>query len=369
MLMLNHRIILMINSWVYRSPFFGFFVRHAGYIFSENSMEQNLEKIKQKIADGYSIVIFPEGTRSADGKINRFHKGAFYLAQELKLDITPILIYGAGYVLPKNDFLVKRGELSLKILPRINYDDTLWGDTYRERTKNISSYFKSEYSEFKNERETSQNLFPRIFRNYIYKGPIVEWYIRVKWKLENKNYEYYNELIGERKNITDIGCGYGYLSLYLHYKNENRKITAIDYDEEKIQIAANSFDKNENLHFVFSDILNFRIEKQDVIFLNDVLHYLSKENQEIVLEKCTAALNENGIIFIRDGITDLAQRHKATVLTEFFSAKIFRFNKKENEFDFISVEQIKKYAKKNNFSFEMKEQSKTTSNVLFVLRK
>jgi len=369
MIMLNHRIILLVKDWVYHSPLFGYPIRYAGYIYTESDSEENRKKIKQRIADGYSLMIFPEGTRSTDGEMQRFHKGAFYLSQELKLDITPILIYGASYVLPKNDYIVRKGQLNLKCLPRIKHDDASWGNTYKEKTKNVSAYFKSEYQKFKDERETPLNLWPRIFKNYLFKGPIVEWYIRIKFKLESRNFEFYNKQIGSRNNILDIGCGYGYLSLYLHYKNENRKITGIDYDEEKIQLAQNCYDKNENISFTFADAKTFPFKNQDVIFLNDVLHYLSKDNQQIVLDKCVNALNENGIIFIRDGITDLTEKHKATKLTEFMSTKIFKFNKKEGQFHFPAIDFVKSFAEKNKFSFEMKEHSQETSNVLFILRK
>ena len=143
----------------------------------------------------------------------------------------------------------------------------------------------------------------------------------------------------------------------------------MDYDEEKIKIADNCYDKNENVSFTFADVKTYSFEQQDVIFLNDILHYLSVENQQLVLEKCANALNSNGVIFIRDGVTDFAKRHKTTKLTEFLSTKIFNFNKKENEFCFPSVEFIRMFAEKNNLGFEMKEHSKNTSNVLFILRK
>lgn len=369
MIMLNRKIILLVKKWVYHSPLFGFPIRYAGYIYTENDSEENRKKINQRITEGYSLMIFPEGTRSSDGEMQRFHKGAFYLSQELKLDITPILIYGASYVLPKNDYMVRQGQLDLKCLPRIKHDDASWGNTYKERTKNVSGYFKSEYQKFKNERETPINLWPRIFKNYIFKGPVIEWYIRIKFKLESRNFEFYNQQIDSRNNILDIGCGYGYLSLYLHYKNENRKIIGIDYDEKKIQLAENCYDKNENVSFIFADARTFSFEKQDVIFLNDVLHYLPKDTQQAVLDKCADALNENGIIFIRDGITDLTEKHKTTKLTEFMSTKVFKFNKKEGEFHFPSIDFIKSFAEKNKFGFEMKEHSKETSNVLFILRK
>ncbi len=368
-IMLNKKIILMVNRWVYHSPLFGFFIRYAGYIFTETGAEENLELIKQRIADGYSILIFPEGTRSLTDKIQRFHKGAFYLSQELKLDITPVLIHGASYVLPKNDYIVKAGSLNLKILPRIKHDDPAWGATYKERCKNVTAHFRQQYQEFKNERENTAYLRKRVLNNYMFKGPVIEWYTRIKWKLENKNYETYNEIIGNRKKILDIGCGYGYLDFYLHYKNEAREIIGIDYDEEKVEIADNCFDKGENVKIIAGDPVNFDFGTQDVVFLNDVLHYLTAENQAIVLEKSYSALNENGVIFIRDGVTEQAEKHEKTKLTEYLSTKVFRFNKQENEFQFISIEMIRNFAKNRNLTFEVHEHSANTSNVLFILKK
>lgn len=56
------------------------------------------------------MIVFPEGTRSADGKIGRFHKGAFYLAGELGLDILPICLYGNGMISSKRQpIYIKHG--------------------------------------------------------------------------------------------------------------------------------------------------------------------------------------------------------------------------------------------------------------------
>ena len=76
-----------------------------------------------QVLNGYSVIIFPEGSRSEDGKIRRFHKGAFYLAEKLDLDILPIMIHGTDYTLSKQDKLLKDGQLTVKILPRIKPGD------------------------------------------------------------------------------------------------------------------------------------------------------------------------------------------------------------------------------------------------------
>ncbi len=368
LLMRDPKVIMMVKDWVYYSPLFGSLVRYVGFIPSERGVE-NLDLVKQRLAEGYSIMIFPEGTRSTDGTIARFHKGAFYLAKELNLDITPVLLKGVCQVLPKNIFYINKGWIDFKVLPRIKADDASWGETYQQRTKNISRYFKNEYRQFESDIQNADYLFKKIFDNYVYKGPILEWYLRVKWKLESKNYDYYDALIGDRKNILDLGCGYGYLSLFLHYRDETRNITGVDYDEEKIEIAQNCFDKKERLQFEQGNIKNYAIQNQDVVFLNDVLHYISKENQLNVLESVVNGLNEKGIIFIRDGITDFENRHEVTKRSEWFSTKLLGFNKVEEDFCFLSKSFIKSFAAKHNLKYEFKEQSSKTSNVLFVLQK
>ena len=368
LLLLNPKIIIMVKGWVYNSILFGPLVRYVGYIYVGDDPMEDLKTIQSRIDEGYSLAIFPEGSRSETDELKRMHKGAFFLAQELKLDITPILIHGASYVLPKSEYFVRRGGLNLKILPRIKYEDKQWGETFGRRTKSISVYFKEEYAVFKDEQENGENLFSRVFANYVFKGPVLEWYVRIKWKLEVKNFEHYNSLIKGKTKVLDVGCGYGYLSYLLHYKNPNYNVTGLDYDSEKIEIAKNGFDKSENLNFNCVDINTYTFTNYDAIILNDVLHYFSKEKQLNLLDKCAMSLNENGVILIRDGVTDFEEKHKKTQWTETISTQLFSFNKKEENFHFFSLSDIHTFASKHNLSVEMHEHSNSTSNVLFTLK-
>ena len=77
----------------------------------------------------------------------------------------------------------------------------------------------------------------------------------------------------------------GYLGYYLHYRDTQRKIIGIDYDDHKIKIAQNGYDKTDQLLFLHGDIRNLEIENADVVLFNDVLHYMSSAQQLQVLEK------------------------------------------------------------------------------------
>ena len=369
MIMMNPKVIIMVKKWVYNSPVFGLFIRYSGYLYVAEGAEYNLELMQDRVSEGYSIMIFPEGTRSVDGRIKRFHKGAFYLAQELKLDIQPIIINGANYVNPKNDFIIKSGTITLDFMERITPDNPIYQQRFGLFSKSVLSLMREQQKKTKLEVENAAYLSRRIQYNYLYKGPSMEWYVKVKLKFEQENFNFYDSLIQDRKRIYDIGCGLGYLSYFLHYRDEDREIIGADYDEDKIIFAQNGHDKTENLQFIAGDAREIEIENADVVLYNDVLHYMSYDQQMTVLKKTVDNLNDNGIILIRDGITDMSDRHGVTQKTEKYSTTIFGFNKTTEELSFFSSEDIFKFAKEQGMTCEMIEQSKKTSNVLFILRK
>jgi 1-acyl-sn-glycerol-3-phosphate acyltransferase len=367
-IMLHPKLILVTNRWVWNSPIFGSVVRLADYFPATDGAEDGLERLKETIDAGYSIVIFPEGTRSEDGVIKRFHKGAFYIAEAFKLPIQPLLIHGAADAIPKGSFYLNTGQLTLKFLPTIAPSDTQFGVSYSERTKNVSKYFRSEFALLKSEIEKPTYFSPKLVSNYIYKGPVLEWYMRVKISLE-KNYAPFHDLLPGKGTILDLGCGYGFLCYMLQFLAPEREIIGVDYDEEKIEVAQNGYAKTDRLTFHCADVTKFELGKYDGIIISDVLHYLPYEAQEQLVERSIDALNLGGILLIREGNADLKDRHKGTQLTEFFSVKVLRFNKSTNALNFLSGESIKKIAARKGLVAEIADDAKYTSNVIFVIRK
>ncbi|MCX6204768.1 MAG: 1-acyl-sn-glycerol-3-phosphate acyltransferase, partial [Bacteroidetes bacterium] len=368
LIMLHPKILMFTNTKKWNAPFFGSVIRMAEY-FPADQIDQHLEKLADRIKNGYSVVIFPEGTRSEYGDIGRFHKGAFYLAEKLNVDILPIVIHGTNYTLTKKDALLKNGTLNLKYLPRIRPNDYSFGNNYSERAKKIGNYFRQEFEYLKNEIEQISYFREKLIYNFIYKGPVIEWYMRVKTKLEN-NYQIFHELIPKESKILDIGCGYGFMSYMLHFASHKRIITGIDYDEEKIETANHCFSKSDDINFYHSNVLAFEFELYDTIILADILHYLQPNEQILVLNKCIENLNKSGILIIRDGNIEEKQKHKRTELTEFFSTKVFSFNKVHVEgLSFLSATTIREAASRNKMSFEEIHNSKITSNTIYVLKK
>ncbi len=92
-------------------PFVGFASKKAGHVFVDNSTiasrKATIEKAKEQIADGSSMVIFPEGARTVTGKMGRFKKGAYHIAYDMKLPIVPLTINGSYEVLVRNSLRLK----------------------------------------------------------------------------------------------------------------------------------------------------------------------------------------------------------------------------------------------------------------------
>lgn len=368
-LQLYPKIVVFTNNWVYNSPFYGWIVKKADYYNTSDGYEKCIPSLTELVKQGYSILIFPEGTRSVTGDILRFHKGAFLLAEQMHLDIVPLLIHGAGDTLTKGDFHFKDGELTVKLLERIKPTNILFGVTYQERTKAICKLMRKEYELLKEEKETVNYFRSRLIRNYIFKGPVLEWYCRIKTGLEN-NYQLFESLMPKTGKIVDVGCGYGFLPYMLMFKGRKREILGVDYDDEKIAIADNCVDKSSKLSFDVGDVTVYDFPQADGFIISDVLHYLKEDQQIQVIENCVSKLNKGGVLVIRDADKDIANRQKGTWYTEFMSTKVFGFNKtKSDGLHFVSGTLIKDtIAKFPYLSIEVLDNTKLTSNIIYIIR-
>jgi 1-acyl-sn-glycerol-3-phosphate acyltransferase len=79
------------------------------------------------LRDGLHIMMFPEGTRSPDGRLLPFKKGGFFLAAETGAPMVPVVIRGTAQMMPKGTLKVKRGEAVVEFLP------VVWPQDYATR--------------------------------------------------------------------------------------------------------------------------------------------------------------------------------------------------------------------------------------------
>ena len=250
-LLLSPKIIVLTNKWVWNTPLYGWIIRYADFLPVIDGIENNVDKLKELTTEGYSVLVFPEGTRSADCTILRFHQGAFYLAKELELDIVPVVTHGIGYMFPKKEFLLRKGDVTIRVEKRISPENK----TYRfnkstlETTKLMRQWYQQAYAEMVKKYETPAYFKEMIIYNYIYKGRKVEWKVRRSLRL-HRNFERQIAQLPEEGNYHIENCGYGEYALLAALVKKNLQITATDSDPEKVKLARNCNAIPKNLTYI-----------------------------------------------------------------------------------------------------------------------
>jgi len=104
---------------LFRIPLFGQAMHRVGYIPIDRSHGRqalkSLDEAARRIAAGSSVLIFPEGTRSADGRLSEFKTGAVLLAIKAGVPIVPLGFNGSYEVLGKGRILPRSGEITIRI--------------------------------------------------------------------------------------------------------------------------------------------------------------------------------------------------------------------------------------------------------------
>ena len=101
-----------------RFPFLGWHLRRTGHLLVDRRAPDRraiLESWKALVAHGLSLIVFPEGTRSVDGRVGRFRAGSFLLALEAGLTIVPISVSGSRHVMRKGRLMTCPGEVTLMV--------------------------------------------------------------------------------------------------------------------------------------------------------------------------------------------------------------------------------------------------------------
>lgn len=116
---LNHPFKWLMKKELEKIPLVGYACRRAGHVFVDDSsimgIKETIADAEHTIRDGMSVVIFPEGSRTFDGHLTPFKRGAFMLAAEFGLPVVPISIDGSFRAMPRTTYCVTPGTVTLRI--------------------------------------------------------------------------------------------------------------------------------------------------------------------------------------------------------------------------------------------------------------
>lgn len=116
---LNHNFRWMMKASLRKIPLVGYACAVSRQVYvdksSPSALRATMDRAERLLSNGMSIVVFPEGARTFNGKMRTFKRGAFALAQEFKLPVVPITIDGAFAVMPRTARLPRPGHIILTI--------------------------------------------------------------------------------------------------------------------------------------------------------------------------------------------------------------------------------------------------------------
>jgi 1-acyl-sn-glycerol-3-phosphate acyltransferase len=135
----------------FRIPCIGWNMRLNRYIElrrgDRDSVKLMMEACERTIGEGNSIMMFPEGTRSADGRLRAFKPGAFSLALSTRTPLLPIVLEGTGNALPKRGFVLRgRHPIRIRVLDEIPYE-RFATKSVEELTRDVRNLFAKELGE------------------------------------------------------------------------------------------------------------------------------------------------------------------------------------------------------------------------------
>ncbi len=111
------------KSSLFKIPFMGWAMTAAGYIpvtrTDRKKSYQAFIKTVEKVKEGCSIIIFPEGTRSEDGKLGEFKKGSNLIASRSNSPMVPVTIIGSGTIIKKGSAIINPGSVKIILSPPV----------------------------------------------------------------------------------------------------------------------------------------------------------------------------------------------------------------------------------------------------------
>ena len=121
-----HNFRIIYKKELEKIPIFGWGLAKSPYIGIKRQSGRDsmagIDEAVESIKTGESVVVFPEGTRSNDGKLGEFKRGAFLLASRSGKEIVPVTIIGSSKLLPNKKFLIGSGTIKVIISKPIEYN-------------------------------------------------------------------------------------------------------------------------------------------------------------------------------------------------------------------------------------------------------
>jgi len=318
-LALPAEMVMLVKGWVWKTPIVGQMLRDAGHLLmAQGDPEAFFARGAELLAQGVSVMVFPEATRSPDGRMHRFHKGAFELAVRTGCDVIPVLLSDTQACTPRKSFRIGDHRSVIRVLPRV----TPATFDYAQGARALSAHVKQKLLELVDQdwrlAQQGRSFWHNLRSLYNYRGAYVERY--VAWKLRlDPICRHVDDFVPQEGLVLDLGCGYGLMSNLLARRSLRRQVLGVDADERKIAVARATAAMSQNVTFELADLFQWQVPAADAVVLVDVLHYWELDGQRRLISRAAACLKEGGTMVFRDLCSPDTWRHRLVAWTERFA--------------------------------------------------
>jgi 1-acyl-sn-glycerol-3-phosphate acyltransferase len=359
-------ICMTVKKRVYDTPILGIACKCLGHVVIEpNQPAATLERCRQRLNAGLSLHFFPEGTRSTDGFLQRFHRGAFELAVELNQEILPIVLCDTNTAMPRDVYWFEPYHATVRAWSRVtpqNFDYSLGSTALMRHCETI---VREALQKQLDEINAPRVVRRKVQRLYRYQGKFVEQFVHWKMKMDPM-FGTLDAVVPRCGFVLDLGCGYGVATHWLSQFTDGRNFLGLDYDENKIRVAQRTVPESPRIKFETGDILNCDYPACDTILLLDVLHYWTPEKQQLILNKARQALRPGGRLILRDAARAESEAHRRVTFWEKIATRLGH-NKTVEGLHFQTRAELEVALQRAGFAqFEIKPGAGRDSNVLLV---
>ncbi len=146
-----------IRSWPFKMPWYAPFMRLADYLDLETiGWDGAFREGTRILKKGVSLLFFPEGHRSGDGQIQRFHSGPFKLAVEAGVPVVPLCITGTDRLLPPNRWWVLPSKVCLRALPPVSPEGFTGETAHIDLRRHVKNLIMTNVEEMRNQEDNNQ---------------------------------------------------------------------------------------------------------------------------------------------------------------------------------------------------------------------
>jgi 1-acyl-sn-glycerol-3-phosphate acyltransferase len=349
---------------IFDTPILGIGCKLLGHVLVEpNDPATTLRRCREKLAEGASVHFYPEGTRSMDGFLQRFHRGAFELAVDLKQDILPVVLCDTNTAMPRDSYWFEPYHVTVTALPRITPRTFDYAQGSLALMRHCETLVRRALQQQLDELNTPRVLRRKVERLYRYQGKFVEQFVHWKMKLDPM-FGLLDGVVPRHGLVLDLGCGYGVATHWLAHFTDERAFLGVDYDENKIRVAQRTAPGHPRIKFEPRDILQWDFPPCDTVLLLDVLHYWTPEKQASILRKACRALRPGGRLILREAARTESAEHRRVEWWERWATRLGH-NQTVEGLHFLTAAELTESLQQAGFAhWDIKSGTGRDSNIL-----